>query len=87
MLNKRSVNLTWKASTGDFGSGGGVSGIAGYDVWRSSPGVVLTRLASTTGVTYTDSTTTRGTTYTYVIKTYDGASNRSTGTATHPLTA
>jgi len=89
VLNKRSVNIGWKASTGDTGNGGGggVSGIVGYDVWRSSPGVALAWVASTTGLTYTDNSAVRGTTYTYVVKTFDGAANRSTGTAAPPVTA
>ncbi len=79
-VSKRSVQLTWAPSTGDTGSvGGGTSGVAGYDVWRSSAGRPLARVGSTTGSTYTDSVTGSKTAYTYVVKTYDGAGNRSAG--------
>ena len=37
------------------------------------------RVGGTTGSAYTDSVTGAKTTYTYVVKTYDGAGNRSTG--------
>jgi hypothetical protein len=76
--SRRAATLTWPASTGDTGSGGGVSGVAGYDVWRSTAGGPLTRLGSTSGLAYTDSVPPRGTS-TYVVRTYDGAGNRSAG--------
>jgi hypothetical protein len=80
VLNRRTVNLTWKASPGDNASPGGVaSGVVGYDVWRSAGVSAPIRLASTTGLTYTDNATTRGTTYTYFVRTFDGASYRSSG--------
>lgn len=66
-LNKRLVQLTWSASSGDTGSGG-VSGVAGYDVWRSAAGGQPVRLTSTTGLTFTDNATTRGTTYDYYVR-------------------
>ncbi|MGI8808625.1 MAG: N-acetylmuramoyl-L-alanine amidase [Acidimicrobiales bacterium] len=79
-VSKRSVKLAWTASVGDTGSlGGGTSGVAGYDVWRSSAGRPLARVGSTTASTYTDNVTGAKTAYTYVVKTYDGAANRSTG--------
>ena len=81
-LSKRSAVLSWPASPGDNGSGGGVSGVAGYDVWRASPGSTPTRLGSTTALTYTDSSRTRGSTYDYFVKTFDGAGNRGPGTKT-----
>ena len=85
-LSRRSAVLTWPASTGDMGSGGGVSGVAGYDVWRASPGGTPTRLGSTTALTYTDSSRTNGATYDYLVKAYDGAGNRGLGTkAPKPL--
>ena len=76
--SRRAVTLSWPASAGDTGSGGGVSGVAGYDVWRSTAGGPLTRLGSTSGLAYTDGQPPRGTS-TYVVRTYDGASNRSPG--------
>ena len=79
-VSKRSVQITWTASQGDKGSiGGGTSGVAGYDVWRSSAGKPLARVGSTTASTYTDNVTGAKTAYTYVVKTYDGAGNRSAG--------
>ncbi|MDQ3896016.1 MAG: N-acetylmuramoyl-L-alanine amidase [Actinomycetota bacterium] len=85
-VNKRSVQLKWSASSGDAGSGGGISGVAGYDVWRSSAGGPLVRIASTTGTSYTDTVTGAKAKYDYVVKTYDGAANRSPG-ATVRVTA
>ena len=79
-VSKRTVQLSWPASSGDTGSlGGGISGVAGYDVWRSSPNKPLTRVGSTTGQTLTDSLTGAKTTYEYTVMTYDGAGNRSAG--------
>lgn len=84
---KRQVQLSWTASTGDPANPlGGTSGLAGYDVWRSSAGKPLARVGSTTGTSYTDSVTGAKTAYTYLIKAYDGAANRSTG-ATLVVTA
>jgi len=72
------VTLTWTAVTVDSGSGGGgVSGVVGYDVYRKAAITgALTYVASTTGVTYSDSAAARGLN-TYVVKTFDGAANRS----------
>jgi hypothetical protein len=76
VANKRTVNLSWPADSLDGGSvstggvPGGISGVAGYDVYRGS-----TLLGRTAALTFTDSTLTRGTTYT--VQTYDGAGNRS----------
>jgi hypothetical protein len=79
-VSKRTVQLSWPASSGDTGSlGGGISGVAGYDVWRSSPGKALARMGSTTGQTFSDSVTGAKTTYEYTVMTYDGAGNRSAG--------
>lgn len=79
-VSKRKVQLSWPASTGDTGSlGGSPSGIVGYDVWRSSAGKPIARLASTTGVTFTDSVTGPKATFEYTVTTFDGAGNRSAG--------
>ena len=79
-VSKRTVQLSWPAVTGDTGSvGGGVSGVAGYDVWRSSPNRAPARVGGTTGVTFTDSVTGAKATYEYTVMTYDGAGNRSAG--------
>ena len=79
-VSKRTVQLSWPASTGDTGSlGGSASGIVGYDVWRSSAGKPLARIASTTGVTFTDSVTGPKTVFEYTVTTFDGAGNRSAG--------
>jgi len=77
-VSRRSAVLTWSASSGDTGTGGGgVSGVAGYDVLRATPGGTPVRIASTTGTTFTDNTRVQGAVYEYVVQTYDGASNRS----------
>ena len=79
-VTKRQVQLSWTASTVDPGSvGGSASGLAGYDVWRSSVGKPLARVGSTTTSSFTDTVSGPKTAYTYVIKAYDGAANRSTG--------
>ena len=79
-VSKRQVQLSWTASTVDPGSvGGSASGVAGYDVWRSSAGKPLARVGSTTASSYTDNVTGPKTAYTYVVRAYDGAANRSTG--------
>ena len=79
-VSKRTVQLTWPASTGDTGSvGGSASGIVGYDVWRSSAAKPLARIASTTGLSFTDSVTGPKTAYDYTVMTFDGAGNRSAG--------
>lgn len=70
-MSKRSVKLTWNASSGDTGSGGGVSGVAGYHVYRGG-----VRIASTTGLTFTDSAPAKGANV-YTVTTYDGAANLS----------
>jgi hypothetical protein len=79
-VSKRSVQLKWAASSGDSGiAGAGTSGVAGYDVYRWSPGAAPTRLTSTTALTYTDTTSGPRTVYTYTVMTFDGAANRSIG--------
>lgn len=79
-VDRRSIQLSWSASAGDAGTfGGTASGVGGYDVWRSSPGRPLVRVASTTGTTYIDTVAGAKTTYDYLIRTYDGAGNRSAG--------
>ena len=74
---KHAVTLSWPVVKTDTGSGsGGVSGVAGYDVYRKLADGSLSLLASTTALTYTDGAAVRGTN-SYVVKTFDGASNRS----------
>lgn len=78
-VNKRQVELRWTGTSADNGSGGGTSGVAGYDVWRSSPGKTLARVGSTTASAYTDTISGGKTMYSYYVRTYDGAGNRSDG--------
>jgi len=79
-LSRRSAVVTWTEVKADTGtSGGGTSGVAGYDVWRATPGGAPARIASTLTLTYTDSSRAQGATYEYYVKTYDGAGNRSPG--------
>jgi hypothetical protein len=79
-VSKRSVKLVWDTSAvGDTGStSGGTSGVAGYDVVRSSGGR-STRVGGTTGATYTDTVSGPKAEHTYTVTTYDGAGNRSSG--------
>lgn len=86
-LSKRNAVLTWPASAGDAGTGGGgTSGVAGYDIWRAPAGGTPARIASTTALTWTDNSRATGATYDYYVKTYDGAGNRGLGTkAAKPL--
>ena len=77
--SKRSAVVSWPASAGDSGtSGGASSGIAGYDVWRSTGGGAPARIGGTTGLTFTDSARVNGAAYQYSVTVYDGAGNRST---------
>ena len=79
-LSKRNAVLTWPASAGDAGTGGGgTSGVAGYDIWRAPAGGTPARIASTIALTYTDASRAQGVTYDYYVKTYDGAGNRGAG--------
>lgn len=86
-VNKqRGAVLSWPASAGDTGNiradgvAGGVSGVAGYDVWRAPAGGAAVRIAGTTGLTYTDNARANGAAYDYYVKSYDGAGNRSLAT-------
>jgi hypothetical protein len=71
---KRKVSLAWSASTDSGGSG-----LAGYEVWRSTSGTAgpFTKIATTTGTSYTNGGLVRGRTYWYYVVAYDGAGNRS----------
>ncbi len=86
-LSRRNAVLSWPASAGDAGtSGGGTSGVAGYDIWRAPAGGTATRIASTTALSYTDASRASGVIYDYYVKTYDGAGNRGVGRkASKPL--
>ena len=75
-LSRRNAVLSWPASSGDSGTGGGTSGVAGYDIWRAPAGGTPARIASTTALTWTDSNRAAGVTYDYYVKAYDGAGNR-----------
>ena len=79
-VSKRSVKLVWDtAAVVDTGSPtGGTSGVAGYDVWRSSGGR-STRVGGTIGATFTDTVSGPKAAHTYTVTTYDGAGNRSAG--------
>jgi hypothetical protein len=81
-VSKRSVKLLWDtAAVVDKGSlGGGVSGVAGYDVWRFSGGR-STRVGGTIGSTFTDTVSGPKAAHTYTVITYDGAGNRGGGVA------
>ena len=74
---KRSVGLDWDDSV-DGGSGGGTSGLAGYEVFRQA-GTKVTRLGSTTSSSFTDPAPKRD--GTYHVRAFDGAANRSNPSA------
>jgi hypothetical protein len=78
--SRRSAVVSWPASAGDSGNGGGTSGLAGYDIWRAPAGGTPVRIASTTGLTWTDTSRANGAVYDYYVKAYDGAGNRGAGT-------
>ncbi len=80
----RSIGLTWTASTDTGGSG-----LAGYEVWRSTSGAAgsFVKRATTASTTYTDAGLKRGKTYWYHVVAYDGAGNRSGPSSTASATA
>lgn len=73
MGGTQKISLAWTASTDSGGSG-----LAGYEVFRStSSSGTYTRIATTTVRAYTDTGLTSSRTYWYRVKAYDGAGNRS----------
>jgi|GEM_PF-973212 hypothetical protein len=78
IAGRKGVTLYWAASVD-----GGGSGLAGYEVFRStSPVGPWTRVATTTGTTWVDRTVSRLTAYWYVVRAYDRAGNRSASSPT-----
>ena len=75
----RKIKLAWTASSDTGGSG-----LAGYEIWRSSAGTggPFTKIATTTGTSYTNSGLSKGATYWYYVVAYDNAGNRSTPSTT-----
>jgi hypothetical protein len=70
---KRKATLSWTRS-----SDSGGSGLAGYEVYRStSQSGTYTLVASTTAASYTNSSLIRSQTYWYYVRAYDRANNRS----------
>lgn len=74
--SRSTVTLSWSASTDAGTLSGNQSGVAGYDVSRSSGTGQLVRLGSTTALSYVDSSANRGTSYHYSVMAFDGAGNR-----------
>jgi chitodextrinase len=75
------ATLYWSASTDSGGSG-----LAGYELFRSSsPSGPWTQVATTTGTTFVDKSATRGT-YWYFVRAYDRAGNRSAASPTATAT-
>jgi predicted phage tail protein len=72
------IVVSWSQSTDTGGSG-----LAGYEVWRSSTGGTGTfsRIATTTGTSYTNSGLKRHSRYWYYVVAYDRAGNRSAPSA------
>jgi hypothetical protein len=62
---RRTITITWKATTDNVG-------VTGYQLWRN--GVLLTRLSR---LTYTDSSVRKGRSYSYQVSAVDAAGNRS----------
>lgn len=73
-INRQRVDLSWTASTDDFG-------VDGYQIFRNgSP------LDIATSTTYSDTTVTASTTYTYVVVAFDAAGNSSIPSASDDAT-
>lgn len=69
---KRKVSLSWTAST-DSGSG-----LAGYEIWRSTSAAgTFLKIATTASTSYANRGLTRGKTYWYYVVAQDRAANRS----------
>jgi Fibronectin type III domain len=81
---RRKVSLTWNGSTDSGGSG-----LAGYEIWRSTTGSAgsFSRIATTSGTSYTNTGLTRGRTYSYYVLAYDNAGNKSDPSNTASATA
>lgn len=72
---KRKASLSWTGS-----SDSGPSGLAGYEVYRSSSATgVFALVASTKDTSYTDTSLIRSRTYWYYVRALDRAGNASTG--------
>jgi lysophospholipase L1-like esterase len=72
---KAKVNLSWTGSTDAGGSG-----LAGYDVWRStSSNGTFVKIGTTpaSSTSYSDNTVSSGVSYWYFVVAFDGAGNRS----------
>ena len=75
---KRMVSLSWKASSDTGGSG-----LAGYEIWRSTNITgTYAKINTTAGTTYADNGLRRGVTYWYRTVAYDVAGNRSSSSNT-----
>ena len=82
---RRKVTLSWSASTDSGGSG-----LAGYEIWRSTTGTAgsFAKIATTsTTTTYTNSGLTQGTRYWYYVVAFDNAGNKSNASNTASATA
>jgi len=62
--------LSWDASTE-------IAGLASYAIYRSTNGILGTRLANTSATTWDDTFAQTGVTYTYGVRAYDAAGNMS----------
>jgi hypothetical protein len=68
---KRSISLSWTASTDTGGSG-----LAGYEVFRAtSASGPFTKVATTTSTSFTNGSLTRSRTYWYYVRAFDRAGN------------
>ncbi len=73
---KRSIKVTWSASTDDVG-------VTGYEVWRASAASgPFSLLTTTTATSYTNSGLARSAQYWYYVKARDAAGNVSAASAT-----
>lgn len=73
VAGRKGATVYWAASVD-----GGGSGLAGYEIFRSTSSAgPWTKLATTAGTTWVDRSVSRLTTYWYVVRAYDRAGNRS----------
>lgn len=74
-ISKSQINLTWSASTDNFG-------VTGYDVYRARTGSTPTKIATVTGTSYGDTGLSASTDYSYYVIAKDGSGNQSQASTT-----
>lgn len=81
---RRKITLSWSGSTDSGGSG-----LAGYEIWRSTTGNAgsFSMITTTSGTSYTNSGLKRGANYWYYVVAFDNAGNKSNPSNTATATA